>query len=103
MENKVENNKQIDKFKKELYYPIRQKAKEMVAYVDKDINPKKLNPINCHLNNPLKSVFSLGDFRHNIRIKSNVSFYGNQISQKPKQFFDWDDGKKFNPKFKKDI
>lgn len=54
------------------------------------------------INNPNKSIFSLGDFRHNLTMKDDTDFYSGLVSQKPKQFLAWDDGKKFDPKYKKD-
>ncbi len=38
--------------------------------VDKDIN----NP-NDMLNNPNKSIFSIGDFRHNLNSKEDSNYY----------------------------
>ena len=90
-----------DKFKlMEYNNPLRQKANKMMVYVDKDINPKKLKPLKLNKN---KSVFNFGDFRHDVMTKKEAQLYGSQVSQSPKKFFDWDDGKKFNPKYKKDI
>jgi len=65
--------------------------------VDKNTN----NPKDT-LNNPNKSIYSLGDFRHELVMKDETEFYSSQVSQLPKQLLAWDDGKKFNPKFKKD-
>lgn len=96
-ENKIEQ----DKYKLVEYnYPLRQKATKMMIYVDKDINPKRLKPIKYY---PNKSIFNIGDFRHNVSTKEETQLYGSQVSQLPKKFFDWDDGTKFNPKYKKDI
>ena len=96
-EKKIEE----DKFKLVEYNnPLRQKASKMMTYVDKDINPTRLKPI---LYNPNKSVFNFDDFRHNVMSEKETKHYGSQVSQFPKKFFDWDDGKKFNPKYKKDI
>ena len=90
-----------DKFKlMEYNNPLRQKANKMMVYVDKDINPKKLKPIDY---NPNRSVFNLNDFRHNLLFKNETNFYSSKVSQLPRTFFNWDDGKKFNPKYKKDI
>ena len=91
-----------DKFKLiEYNYPLRQKTTKTMIYVDKDINPKILED---HIkNNPNKSVFNIGDFRHDVLTQKEAQLYGSQVSQLPKKFFDWDDGKKFNPKYKKDI
>ena len=102
MENKnIKNHINEDKFKLiEYNYPLRQKATKLMTYVDKDINPKILKPI---IYNSNKSVFNFGDFRHNVMTQKESKEYGSQVSQFPKKFFDWDDGKKFNPKYKKDI
>ena len=90
-----------DKFKSVEYnYPVKQKPKKMMAFVDKDLNPKRLLPLECNTN---RSVFNLNDFRHNVITKKDANYYGSKVSQLPKKFFDWDDGKKFNPKYKKDI
>ena len=90
-----------DKFKLVEYNkPLRQKASKLMAYVDKDINPNRLKPI---LYNPNKSVFNFMDFRHDLMSEKDTKYYGAKVSQFPKKFFDWDDGKKFNPKYKKDI
>lgn len=100
IQNKEKESK-VDNFKLVEYnYPLRQKPKKIMIYVDKDINPKRLKPINF---NPNKSIFNFGDFRHDVRTQDEANYYGSQVSQMPKKFFDWDDEKKFNPKFKKDI
>ena len=102
MELKYGQNKiKDDKFKLVEYnYPLRQKPEKMMIYVDKDINYKRLKPIDY---NPYKSVFNFGDFRHDVMTKNESQYYGAKVSQLPKKFFDWDDGKKFNPKYKNDI
>jgi hypothetical protein len=64
-----------------------------MVLVDKNINDKN------NLDN--KSVFSIGDYRHNLNYKYQVDLYSTGINKKPKQFFDWDDGIKFNPKSNK--
>ena len=98
---KDSNNINNDLFKSiEYNNPVKQKPKKMMAFVDKDINPKKLKPIDY---NPNRSVFNLNDFRHNLLFKNETNFYGSKVSQLPRTFFNWDDGKKFNPKYKKDI
>ena len=94
-ENRVENLKSVN------YYPIRQKAKGLMVLVDKDLNPSKIkNEIEY---NPKRSIFSYGDFRNNVLTKEQMEFYNSKVSQVPKKFFDWDDGKKFDPKYKKDV
>lgn len=68
-----------------------------MVLVDKNTN----NPSDT-LNNPNKSIYNIGDFRHNLVIKEDADKYSSMISPKPKQFLAWDDGKKFNQKLKKD-
>lgn len=82
------------------YYPEKAKAKKMMVWVDKDLNPNKIRNKNI---DESRSVFALGDFRHNLLTKEQARFYDTRVSQKPKRFFDWDDGKRFNPKYKHDI
>ena len=86
-----------ENFKRVEYYPIKQKAKGLMVWVDKDINDKK------NINNPEKSIFSYMDFRNNVVTKKDADYYGGMVPQVPKKFFDWDDGKRFNPKYKKDV
>jgi hypothetical protein len=64
--------------------------------VDKDINKTKF------VQNKNKSVFSIGDYRHNLPYKEETEFFGSQVQQIPKQFFSWDNNTIFNPKLKKD-
>jgi len=68
-----------------------------VVLVDKNTN----NPKDT-LNNPNKSIYSIGDFRHNLVLKEDADKYSSTVSQLPKSFLAWDDGKKFNQKYKKD-
>ena len=90
-----------DKFKSVEYnYPLKQKPKRIMAFVDKDLNPKNYKPIEY---NPSRSVFNIDDFRHNVFTRYDANFYGSKVSQLPRKFFDWNDGKKFNHKYKKDI
>ena len=100
MEIEHKGKKGPEIFKSVEYYPIRQKAKGMMLWVDRDINPPKFKPKGY---NPNKSIFAYNDFRNNVVTKKQAEFYGSLVSQQPKKFFDWDDGKKFNPKFKKDV
>jgi len=46
---------------------------------------------------PLKSVFSIMDYRHNIPSYSEAMKYQIGISQEPKKFFNFDDNKVFVP------
>ena len=99
MESRHKQNKKEDDFKLVDFYPIKQKPKQLLVYVDKDLNPSKIKPLKY---NKLKSVFSYGDFRNNVLTKKQQEYYDSQVSQLPKQFLKWDDGIKFNPKLKKD-
>jgi hypothetical protein len=65
--------------------------------VDKNTNNPKDN-----INNPKKSIFSFGDFRHELVCKESTDHFSSLVNQEPKEFLAWDDGKKFNPKLKKD-
>ena len=100
MEIKHKNIKKRENFKLEEYIPIKQKAKKLIVLVDKDLNPSKIKSIDF---NPARSVFTYGDFRNNVLTKKEKDLYDNKVSQKPRKFFDWDDGKKYVPKYKKDI
>ena len=100
MEIKFKNVKKEENLKSVEYYPIRQKCKKQMVFVDKELNPKKLKPLDYDKN---KSVFSYGDFRNNVITKPQHLYYDSKVSQVPKKFFDWDDGTRFNPKYKKDV
>lgn len=101
MEIKSKADKSSDKFKSVEYNKaLKQKSQKMMALVDKDLNQQKINKIEY---NPNRSVFNIHDFRHNVFTKNEAKYYGAQVSQLPRKFFDWDDGKKFNPKYKKDV
>jgi hypothetical protein len=65
--------------------------------VDKIFNEKKKKN-----HSDTKSVFSIGDYRHNLIFKNEADSYSSKVNQMPKQFFDWDNGLKFNPKYKRD-
>ena len=69
----------------------------MMLWVDKNINPDKHNQVKEN-----KSVFSVGDFRHNLLLKEQADYFSSKVSQNPKSFLGWDDGTKFNPKLKTD-
>ena len=90
-----------DQFKSVEYNnPLKQKPKTIMAFVDKDLNKNRLKQLDY---NPNRSVFNFHDFRHNVFTKNDAIYYGSKVSQEPRKFFDWDDGKKFNPKYKKDV
>ena len=101
MEIKTGKSKPVDLFKSVEYNnPVKQKGKRQMAIVDKELNLNRLKPIDY---NPSRSVFSYQDFRNDVFTKDEAKYYGRKVSQKPKKFFWWNDGKKFNPKYKKDI
>lgn len=77
----------------------------MMALVDKELNPKRrINETSGEaFENNARSIFNLGDFRHNLRTEKMAREYDTKVSQKPRQFFDWDDGKRYDPKYKKDV
>ena len=86
-------------FKSVGFWPVGTKSKKMMMLVDKKLNIKK-KPDGY---DPSRSIFSFQDFRHAVMTKKEHEFYDSLVSQKPKSFFEWDDGKRFNPKYKKDI
>ena len=100
MEIKYKKTKHEDNLKSIEYYPIRQRCKRQMVFVDKDINPPKNKSLQYDKN---KSIFSYGDFRNNVLTKKQHEYYDSKVSQLPKKFFDWDDKKRFVPKYKKDI
>ena len=101
MEINTDKAKTPDIFKSiEYNYPLKQRTKRMMAFVDKDLNMNNLKTCDY---NPSRSVFSYQDFRNNVNTNKEAEFYGSKVSQKPKRFFEWDDGKKFNTKYKKDL
>ena len=101
MESKNKNfKKKEENLKIVEYCPLKQKCKKLMIFVDKDINPPKNKVINYDKN---RSIFSFGDFRNNVYFKKEQEFYDSKVSHEPKKFFDWDDKKKFVPKYKKDV
>ena len=100
MEPKYKNMKREENLKSVEYYPIRQKCKKQMLFVDKELNQRKTKIIDYDKN---KSIFSYGDFRNNVVTKPEHIYYDSKVSQAPKKFFDWNDNTKFSPKFKKDI
>lgn len=93
------SNENNERFKSVEFFPLGKKDKKMMILVDKNINLKtKLNRYN-----PNRSIFSFQDFRHGVMTEKDKIYYDSLVSQEPKKFFDWDDGKEFNPKYKKDI
>ena len=100
MEIAHKNDKKSEIFQSAEYFPIKQKAKKLIVFVDKELNPSKIKSVDY---NPARSVFSYGDFRNNVLTKKDKDFYDAKVSQKPRKFFDWDDGKRYNPKYLKDV
>jgi hypothetical protein len=95
-------NIQMDPMKTAEYQSYKTGKKYMVL-VDKNENlnhPQTTRNLNNIKEN--KSVFSLGDFRHNLPYIQDANQYMEKVSQKPKEFFHWNDGTTFNPKFKRD-
>ena len=64
-----------------------------------------LNPkfINKSVFLPERSIFNFQDFRHNSIFEEDRKYNDNLVSQEPRKFLEWDDGKVFDPKNKKDI
>lgn len=94
------HTKDEDIFKKVQYFPSKMRNKKMMLLIDKNLVPKITNK---SVLLKQKSIFNLGDFRHNVRSEEERKYNDNLVSQKLKKFFDWDDGKAFDPKNKKDI
>lgn len=66
--------------------------------VDKDINePNRKVKLD-------KSVFSIGDYRHNLTHKYETELHMSKVNQKPKEFLTWREdlvaGKNLNKKLK---
>jgi hypothetical protein len=68
----------------------------MMILVDKSFKNR-----NKEINNE-KSVFSIGDFRHNLVFKTDSDVNMSKVSKNPKEFFKWNDDREFNPKYKHD-
>ncbi len=49
-----------------------------------------------------KSIFSIGDFRHNIAFGDEAQKHSSQVMQVPKSMFGWNDNKRYNQRLKKD-
>lgn len=92
-------NKAEDLFKPVGFWPVGTKSKKSTILVDKSLNTKK-KPDGY---DPSRSIFNIHDFKHDVMTKKDHEFYDSQVSQMPRKFFDWDDGKRFNPKYKNDI
>lgn len=66
--------------------------------VDKETNNKKERKVKNE-----KSVFAIGDYRHNLPYTEETELHMSKVSQQPKQFFAWNDNTVFHPKYKRDI
>ena len=100
MEIKNKNVKGNETFKFVEFIPMKQKAKQLIVLVDKDLNPSKIKNLDY---SPERSVFNYGDFRNNVFSQKEKELYDSKVSQRPRQFYNWDDGKKYIPKYSKDI
>ena len=72
MESKYNKCMKQDDFKLVEYYPTKQKPKQLLSYVDKDLNPSKIKPPEY---NKMKSIFSYFDFRNNVMTKQQHEYY----------------------------
>ena len=89
MEPKHKFCKKEDIFKLVAYnYPIKQKPKQLLSYVDRDLNPPTYKKIKF---NKTKSVFSYGDFRCDVLTKKQHEYFDSKVSPLPKLFLNWDD------------
>jgi hypothetical protein len=51
-----------------------------------------------------KSIFNIGDFRHNVTTREVADMYTANISKSPKEFMTWRENERlFNPRFKTDV
>ena len=57
MEINHKNAKKVEIFKVGEYFPIKQKAKKLIVFVDKDLNPSKIKSVDFY---PRRSIFSFG-------------------------------------------
>ena len=53
--------------------------------------------------NKNKSIFSSGDFRHNVITNEDAVNNAVFVKKNPKSFFNWNDDTVFHPKFKRDV
>lgn len=60
-----------------------------------DVNNLSNNPSN-------RSIFSIGDYRHNLAFEHECEENQLNISNEPKKFFDWDDKRDYDNKKKRD-
>ncbi len=90
-------NLKNDDFKSVEFFPHLNKSRKMMLLVDKNLNPKSNKSVLGH-----RSIFNYQDFRHNIAFEEERKYFDNLVNKEPKKFFDWDDGKVFNSKTKRD-
>ena len=89
------NNKTKDDiFKSVEFYPRTTKNKKMMLLVDKNLNKSGLGN---------RSIFNYLDFTNNVIFEEERKMFDNLVDKEPRKFFDWDDGKVFNAKTKRDI
>lgn len=89
------NNKTKDDiFKSVEFYPRTNKNKKMMLLVDKNLNKSGLGN---------RSIFNYLDFTNNVIFEEERKMFDNLVDKEPRKFFDWDDGKVFNAKTKRDI
>ena len=67
-----------DKFKSVIFCPLLKKNRKMVLLVDKNLNPK--------LTKNNRSIFNLGDFRHNVIFDGERKIFDNLVNKNPKKF-----------------
>ena len=78
MEIKTDIPKRPDLFKSiEYNYPVKQRAKKMMAFVDNDLNLNKIKTLDY---NPARSIFNLNDFRNNVSTSYEAKIYGEKVS-----------------------
>ena len=86
-----------DEFKSVEFFPHLNKSKNMMMLVDKYLNPKLNKSGLGH-----RSIFNYQDFRHNMAFEEDRKYFDNLVNKAPRKFFDWDDGKVYNIKTKRD-
>ncbi len=50
-----------------------------------------------------KSVFAIGDYRHNLPYKPQSDYHMSKVDQNPKQFLGWNSDTNFKPKIKRTV
>ena len=83
MEINHKNVKKSEDFKKAEYIPIKQKAKRLVVFVDKELNPSRLKSVDF---DPSRSVFNYGDFRNNVLVKKKKIYMIIKLAKNQENF-----------------